>query len=119
METPANVRRFYQSKLWKSVRQRVRYKHRGICEECGNAGWEVHHIIPLTESNVDDPDISINEKNLQLLCTSCHDAKRSQEEVTREDVAFDADGNLVHLNKRVVFNGTVYSTEKQPPRSKF
>jgi len=108
MQTPENVRRFYQSQLWKDVRKQVRIKRRGICEECGKAGWEVHHIIPLTESNVDDPNIATNEKNLQLLCTTCHDAKRCPNGPTREDVAFDEDGNLIHLDKRVMFNGSQY-----------
>jgi len=128
MQTPENVRRFYQSKQWKSVRMHIRMKKRGICEECGQAGWEVHHIIPLTAENVNDPSISIGEANLQLLCTSCHDAKRATDGSTRDDVAFDDNGELIHLNKRVVFNGTVYSGDKLaidihpsksiPPRSK-
>ena len=127
MQTPENVRRFYQSKLWKHVRAKLRYERRGLCEECGKAGWEVHHIIPLTESNVDDPNISINEKNLMLLCTSCHDAKRATDaqaaSPTRPDVSFDAEGNLIHSKEFVQFNGSVYAGHQPyklggPPRSK-
>ena len=113
METPKSIRLFYQSKAWKNARTHIRMKRRGICEKCGNAGWEVHHIIPLTESNLNDPEISIGEKNLMLLCTSCHDSMRSQSiEETREDCAFDIDGNLIHLNKNVSFNGSVYASAK-------
>jgi 5-methylcytosine-specific restriction endonuclease McrA len=66
----------------------------GICEECGDVGHEVHHKIPLSLNNIDDDSISVNESNLQLLCTSCHNAKRG-ENLIRSDVEFDSNGDLV------------------------
>jgi 5-methylcytosine-specific restriction endonuclease McrA len=70
----------------------------GLCEECSAKGEEVHHIIPLTEKNMDDFDISLNEKNLQLLCKSCHNAKRNSG-LIREDLEFDEEGNIVQRKK--------------------
>lgn len=96
MRTPENVRQFYKSTAWRKCSKLKRLMAHGICEECGRAGWEVHHIIPLTAENVNDPNISINLDNLQLLCTSCHDAKRGNEEKEiRRDLQFDEDGNLI------------------------
>lgn len=96
MGTPDNVKKFYKSTQWQRCRNLKRLQARGICEECGGPGWEVHHIIPLTAENVTDPNIAINLDNLQLLCTSCHDAKRgSAEKEIRKDLTFDEDGNLI------------------------
>lgn len=95
MQTPDTIKKFYHSRAWKRVRQQVIQIHRGRCQECGKAGTEVHHKIPLTESNVRDPHISMGLNNLQLLCTSCHDAKRSKESQVRSDLMFDENGDLI------------------------
>jgi 5-methylcytosine-specific restriction enzyme A len=99
MPTPDKILKFYQSKTWKRVRSYKRSLQRGVCEKCGKAGYEVHHKIPLTLENVDDPNISISLENLQLLCTSCHNSKRAKEKELREDVKFDQFGDLVKKSK--------------------
>lgn len=95
MPTPEKIKKFYQSTKWKKARATKVALARGVCEECGNAGWEVHHITPLTLENIDNPEIAIGLDNLQLLCTACHNAKRSDDKEIRDDVTFDEDGNLV------------------------
>jgi 5-methylcytosine-specific restriction endonuclease McrA len=95
MPTPERIKRFYKSKAWIQVRQAVRIQQRGICQSCGKAGWEVHHKIPLTLENVDDPNIALNPDNLELLCTACHDAKRGNDVYVRNDLTFDANGQLI------------------------
>lgn len=95
MRTPEKILKFYHSSAWKRARSLKRQLSRGICEHCGNAGWEVHHKIPLTLANVDDPKISLDLNNLELLCTSCHDAVRANETEIRSDVAFDENGDLI------------------------
>ena len=32
----------------------------------------VHHTIPLSPENMDDPDITLNPKRLVALCNDCH-----------------------------------------------
>lgn len=96
--------KFYKSKAWKRARDYKRKLEHGICEECGKAGWEVHHIIPLTDENVDDPEISLGLDNLMLLCTSCHNKKREGEGENnfyqvRGDVSFDEHGNTIIRSK--------------------
>ena len=95
MPTPSKKRmRFYNSSLWKKAKEEKKRHARGLCEKCGRPGYEVHHIIPLTDDNVEDPTISINLDNLMLLCTSCHNKMRVEEQGIRSDVRFDEHGNV-------------------------
>ena len=95
MKTPKKIIKFYNSSKWRRVQKYIRAKKRGLCEECGKAGWEVHHIIPLTLENVNNDEVAIGEDNLQLLCTSCHNSKRSVENQIRNDVTFNEYGDLI------------------------
>lgn len=90
---------FYHSPMWKRAQRAKRLQARGICEKCGKAGWEVHHIVPLTDENVDDPNVAIGMDNLMLLCTSCHNAMRAPSGGVRSDVSFDAQGNVIITSK--------------------
>lgn len=110
MRTPERILKFYKSKMWIRARDLKRRLAKGICEECGCTGQEVHHIIPLTLENIDNPLISIDQSNLQLLCKSCHDAKRSSaEKEVRSDISFDAEGNVIHTPGQKVKNRIVSS----------
>lgn len=89
--------RFYHSIKWKKLRLAKWQLARGICERCGKAGDEVHHKIPITDANVDDPSIALNLDNLELLCTKCHNAARDEEDKRqgkRRDYYFDDKGNM-------------------------
>lgn len=96
MPTPNRILKFYKSRAWINARNLKRTLAKGVCEQCGCRGQEVHHIVPLTLSNIDDPLISLGQQNLMLLCKSCHDAIRSTEKELRADVSFDAEGNLIY-----------------------
>ena len=92
--------KFYHSTAWKKCREQIILSRYQLCEKCGRKGTEVHHIIPLTDDNVDDPMISLNPDNLMLLCKECHDSIRLEESMTnyvgvRGDVSFDAQGNII------------------------
>lgn len=86
---------FYNSKKWKDLRLYVCESRHWTCEECGEYGDQVHHIIEITPSNINDPNITLNEDNLQLLCEECHNAKRRQERDIEDGLRFDENGNLV------------------------
>jgi 5-methylcytosine-specific restriction endonuclease McrA len=94
MNNRQEFNKFYNSRAWKKVRWIVLHKYRGICQRCGMRGFEVHHVIPLTSTNVHDASISLNPDNLMLLCTSCHNAMRSPESEVRNDVMFNKAGDL-------------------------
>ena len=91
--------KFYHSRAWRKCRNAYYVSQHGLCERCGNAGLIVHHIIELTPKNINDPNITLNWNNLELVCQACHNAEHMGGEVTAAGLVFDADGNLV---KRVL-----------------
>lgn len=73
------ARSFYHSKPWLQVRDFVIRRDRGMCQRClregrVNVGEIVHHEIPLTPQNIDDPDIALNPERLEYVCKECHEA---------------------------------------------
>jgi len=54
---------------WRKIRQRIINRDRGICQQCGNEGDSVDHIVPRNQGGTDD------DFNLQLLCRSCNSSK--------------------------------------------
>lgn len=68
---------FYKSAAWKQTRTAIMARDRCLCQDCLGKGLvvpaeEVHHIIELTPENINDPSITLNEKNLISLCRECH-----------------------------------------------
>ena len=93
------IRRFYRSDEWKIARAMKIAAVGGRCEKCGAIGTEVHHIIHLTPENVSDPEVSLNQENLLLLCNECHNKEHGRFEGSRE-YSFDCEGNLVHRHSK-------------------
>ena len=89
-------KKFYNSKEWAKCREAFKQSKHGICERCGMPGEEVHHKIYLTPDNINNPYITLNWDNLELLCSSCHSKEHmSKYDVVRDDVMFDKNGNLI------------------------
>lgn len=68
---------FYSSSAWRSIREAAKKRDRYLCVDCLRAGRitpaeEVHHIIPLTPANINDPTVALNLGNLKSLCRECH-----------------------------------------------
>ena len=87
---------FYHSKLWRQARQQRLHKDMYTCHDCGATAREVHHIKPLTEDNIEDYTISLNERNLMSLCKECH-SKRTAGNTgdLPSGYVFDEDGQPV------------------------
>ena len=73
----------YRTARWKKVRAHVFSRASGMCELCRRRGVkrpgkEVDHIIELTADNVTNEAVVFNPKNLQLLCTDCHNEKHDR-----------------------------------------
>lgn len=70
-------KKLYSSKAWQDCRNGYAAKVGYLCERCLSRGIYrpgtiVHHIVELTPQNVDNPHVSLNWDNLQLLCRDCH-----------------------------------------------
>lgn len=91
---------FYHSGPWRRARDAY-LKRRiaidgGLCEVCHyNLGDTVHHKTWLTDENVDDPEIALNEKNFCLICRDCHAKERDPKAQRTGRYYFDSDGNIV------------------------
>jgi len=102
---------FYQTKTWKKVRRNVWLKQSCLCARCSRPVYVngisqyipkekrlkgiVHHKQYLTDENFNDDGISLNEDNLEGVCIDCHNKEHFNTGVTRNDVMFDGNGNLI------------------------
>ncbi|MBR2505860.1 MAG: HNH endonuclease [Bacilli bacterium] len=57
-------------------------------------GFDSHRLYHLTPKNVTDPNITINQDNLILLCTECHNEEHQRFGGSRT-YEWDKEGNLV------------------------
>lgn len=94
---------FYNSVAWKHCRMAYIKNVNGLCERCLakgriRTGDIVHHKIPLTPANVNDPTVTLNHENLEYLCITCHNDEHVGGEVVREGLSFDAHGQLIEAN---------------------
>lgn len=77
------ARSFYSSKAWQETRRAYRKSVGGLCERClakgiYRAGVIVHHKVYLSPDNINDPDVSLNWNNLELVCRDCHAAEHEK-----------------------------------------
>jgi len=87
---------FYNSSAWKRCRASYVETKQGLCERCREPGNIVHHIEYLTPYNINNPDVTLNHENLELLCATCHQHEHYlRNSPTVEGVMFDEQGNLI------------------------
>lgn len=82
------VEAFYTTWKWRNCRKAYAKSVGKMCERCRSRGvievgskknpLETHHKIPLTDDNINDPNITLNWNNLELLCKRCHDEERAR-----------------------------------------
>jgi 5-methylcytosine-specific restriction enzyme A len=96
------AKKFYNSKQWKQCRDSYKQKVNGLCERCLKNGEyvigdEVHHKKYITPININDPNITLNHDNLELLCQSCHmkEHHRNESDFT-EGISFSKDGQILY-----------------------
>lgn len=99
-------RAFYHSSDWEHARDAALERDAHLCQHCLARGEitpavMVHHIVELSPANVNDPDIATKPDNLVSLCDRCHKQVHGwiRQGATRQGFGFDADGNLVPLDK--------------------
>lgn len=91
---------FYNSKSWKDCRSAYIKTTHGLCERCLKQGIHrpgviVHHKIPINARNINDPNITLNFDNLELLCWECHSMVHHGTEIKESRVMFDDEGNCI------------------------
>ena len=64
--------KFYKTNKWIKVREYVLMRDNYLCTKCDKPAEVVHHIIHLTEDNLDTWEIALNPDNLISLCADCH-----------------------------------------------
>jgi len=86
---------FYKTTAWVKLSKYIRIKYYYICQSCGRRGVYVHHIIPLTNENINDPTVTLNEENLTLLCLECHNEIHNKSLEIRKGLMFDDNGDVI------------------------
>lgn len=71
------IHKFYCTQAWQDLSYNSKIAARGKCSRCGYIADKMseligHHKIELTEDNVDDPNISLNRENIEVICQQCH-----------------------------------------------
>ena len=96
------LRVFYAGTAWKKCRNAFFNAKFGLCQSCQSPGEIVHHIKPITASDVrTKPDKCFGWDNLKLLCRVCHEQHHNRRS---DGLSFDANGDIV-FKKGQVKNG--------------
>ncbi len=90
------AREFYNSKAWKETSESVKAEANYMCVKCNERPAEiVHHIIWLTQRNINDTNITLNKKNLMAVCRECHAVIHEGTSCTVDGLVFDDRGELI------------------------
>ena len=105
-------RAFYHSKGWKTARAAYmkstvrtldgRICPPGMCERCFERGKLVpaeivHHVIPITETNINDSAVTFSFGNLMRVCRDCHADLHYGGSGYTPRVSFDENGRVIPL----------------------
>lgn len=86
---------FYQSRTWRDCRLGYFRKVHGLCERCGQGGKIVHHKIYLSPKNINNPSVTLNHDNLELLCMDCHNDEHMAKLPIAKGLKFNDNGDLI------------------------
>jgi 5-methylcytosine-specific restriction endonuclease McrA len=82
--------------MWKKCRNNYFQSKYGLCERCAAPGKIVHHKKYITPDNINDPNITLNWDNLELVCQECHNKEHHETNgVTACGLLFDENGDLI------------------------
>ena len=88
------ARAFYKSKQWEKCRAGYIKYVGGLCERCLKNGAYVpgvivHHKCYLSPENIQDPSVTLNFDNLELLCLECHNKEHLSKHQLRYTINID------------------------------
>lgn len=89
--------KFYKSKAWQNCSKNYSKSVGGLCERCLEkglivAGAIVHHKVWLNAENINDPSVSLNWDNLELVCRDCHTAEHIRK---KKRFSVDEQGRII------------------------
>lgn len=89
---------FYKTQAWKKCRASYAKSVGGLCETClkkgiYRPGQIVHHIVHISEDNINDATVTLNWNNLRLVCRECHGQEHNAE--GRRRYKIDEFGNVI------------------------
>ena len=92
--------KFYKSRTWQRCRRAYVASQGGLCERCRQRGLivpgdTVHHLIHLTPQNINNPSITLDFNNLQLLCRDCHAAMHGVDPDYQRRYVVTDDGSVI------------------------
>lgn len=93
------AKKFYKSKRWQNCRNSYFKKCGGLCEHCLKKGQIVpgeivHHKTYITENNINNPKITLNFDNLELLCRECHKEEHKGDNINNNRYKILANGEI-------------------------
>lgn len=97
------AKQFYHSQAWKQCRDAYAQSVGYLCENCIKRGIYkpgiiVHHIEELTPMNIENPEVTLNYKNLKLVCRECHAEEHREMYESRKRqrrYIFDENGKVI------------------------
>lgn len=77
------ARKLYTSKAWIEFRFNLIIERGPKCQKCGDIIIDTskligHHKIVLTPQNIDDPNVTLNKDNVDLICFDCHNKEHKR-----------------------------------------
>lgn len=88
---------FYNTSEWRRLRLYILEKNNYICEKCHGLATIVHHIEWITEANLHDPEVTLNESNLMAVCHECHNTIHHNLGTVADGLMFTEDGDLIPI----------------------
>lgn len=101
---------FYKTKIWQDCRESYARSKNYLCEAClregqTNVGEIVHHKKKITKKNVNDPEVTLNFDNLELLCRKHHAEAHTNKKPLR--YYFDEEGRVICIPDAPLYKNEV------------
>lgn len=92
-KTREQKRKFYDSKVWKALREEIKSRDNYECQECKRQGRvsidtneysesakrkKIMLVVDHIKELEDHPDLALDDTNLETLCVKCHNEKHGR-----------------------------------------
>ena len=100
-EYSEQAKQFYKSQAWAKCRAAYIASVGGLCERCLAKGlivpgYIVHHKCYLNSDNINDPSVTLDWRNLEYLCFTCHQQEHFKNKYDKR-YEIDKNGNVIAI----------------------